>query len=264
MNNIIYRITNLINGKKYIGKTKNLTERWFEHQRIAFLRKKQHPLYDAIRKYGIGNFKIETIDSTKKYKDLDLLEQKHIQKENSLHINGSGYNLTAGGSGGDTWTNRSAESKKLTSQKLSIFMENRNKDPEFIKKLSHSISLAQSNPRTKKLHSKRTKETWKDPKIRARRIKALRISMKIPSEIVRRSEAASGKNNPLWLGYVYVYNSIGELYVRYESSQTAGQVLAMNPNTIRKNATNNEPVMRGPYKGFKFIITKEENYGIKK
>lgn len=57
----IYKITNQINGKIYIGKTlKDISSRWREHCKAA---KKvcceKRPLYMAINKYGIENFKIE-------------------------------------------------------------------------------------------------------------------------------------------------------------------------------------------------------------
>lgn len=60
----IYKITNKINGKVYIGKTIHSIEtRWNQH---IYESKKQRyecrPLYDAFNKYGIENFTIEEID----------------------------------------------------------------------------------------------------------------------------------------------------------------------------------------------------------
>ena len=55
---IIYKITNLINNKIYIGLTTcSLKERWNNHRHCA----KSDPrhLYCSMRKYGIENFKIE-------------------------------------------------------------------------------------------------------------------------------------------------------------------------------------------------------------
>ena len=54
----IYKITNNINNKIYIGKT-NLTieKRFKEHCRDAFReRNEKRPLYAAMRKYGIQKF----------------------------------------------------------------------------------------------------------------------------------------------------------------------------------------------------------------
>ena len=57
----IYKITNLINQKSYIGKTANtVEERWKEHQKDC-MRFPERPLYKALNKYGIKNFSIEAI-----------------------------------------------------------------------------------------------------------------------------------------------------------------------------------------------------------
>ena len=64
MNGFIYKITNDINGKIYIGKTLNsLEHRFNEHKRAS--RKKcceNRPLYSAMRKYGVENFSITLIE----------------------------------------------------------------------------------------------------------------------------------------------------------------------------------------------------------
>ena len=60
----IYLITNLINNKKYVGKTTNtIKERWQEHCRDSKKKRcEKRPLYDAFNKYGIENFKIEELE----------------------------------------------------------------------------------------------------------------------------------------------------------------------------------------------------------
>ena len=55
----IYKITNQINGKMYIGKTEHLdpNRRWKEHTRQCVLNEyRKRPLYYAMNKYGINNF----------------------------------------------------------------------------------------------------------------------------------------------------------------------------------------------------------------
>ena len=57
----IYKITNSINNKIYIGQTaRTLNIRWKEHK-VASI-SSDRPLYKAMRKYGIDNFHIEIIE----------------------------------------------------------------------------------------------------------------------------------------------------------------------------------------------------------
>ena len=92
-NNTIYLITNTINGKTYVGKTKlGIEERFKKH----YYKHKtgQTYLYNAMRKYGFDNFKIEAIES--EVLDLDIRECFWID-----HLKPN-YNMTSGGEGGDT------------------------------------------------------------------------------------------------------------------------------------------------------------------
>lgn len=94
---IIYKITNLINNKVYIGlTTKSLTYRWGRHLTEGKNLKNQKPLYRAIRKYGESNFQVEEIDSAPNIKTLGELERYYIKYFNSKDPK-FGYNLTSGG-----------------------------------------------------------------------------------------------------------------------------------------------------------------------
>jgi group I intron endonuclease len=61
MNGKIYKITNVINGKVYIGQTiqKRASSRWHVHKSLS--KYKEEYLYRAIRKYGLENFKFEVM-----------------------------------------------------------------------------------------------------------------------------------------------------------------------------------------------------------
>lgn len=91
----IYKITNTINGKVYIGKTeRSIEQRWQEHLKFASTElNEQRPLYNAIRKYGVNNFIIEVVEETK---DVNEREQYWINYYNSYK---EGYNATLGGDG---------------------------------------------------------------------------------------------------------------------------------------------------------------------
>lgn len=97
---IIYCITNLINGKQYVGKTTTtLEQRFKEHCRGSKKKYKNRPLYDAMNKYGIENFKIEQLEEIDG-NDQDLLSQREIFWIKELQTFGkNGYNATKGGDG---------------------------------------------------------------------------------------------------------------------------------------------------------------------
>jgi group I intron endonuclease len=92
----IYKITNNINGKCYIGKTERTIEiRWSEHTRPSRW-KMDLPLYRAFLKYGINNFSIEEVEEC----DNTILDEREIYWINYFDTYKSGYNCTAGGEGG--------------------------------------------------------------------------------------------------------------------------------------------------------------------
>lgn len=97
---IIYKITNLINNKIYIGETiRNLNVRWNEHKSEALGGRHGYTyhLHNAMRKYGIDNFTIEIIDNCPD-EERFLLESKYIQQYNSTNPE-IGYNTVVEGSG---------------------------------------------------------------------------------------------------------------------------------------------------------------------
>lgn len=100
---IIYKITNQINGKVYIGETlkDSIDVRWKEHKRDRTKRKNEkRPLYDAMNKYGIENFTIEEIDRCKA-EEVQTYERYWINKYRSYigFEDCNGYNATLGGDG---------------------------------------------------------------------------------------------------------------------------------------------------------------------
>ncbi len=105
----IYKITNKIDNKMYVGQTtKDLEERWKGH-----LKKNSNCRYlsSALKKYGKENFKFELICiSFDEY--LDEIEKQYIKKFNCLVPNG--YNLREGGNS----SKHNEETKKKISESL--------------------------------------------------------------------------------------------------------------------------------------------------
>lgn len=91
----IYKITNNINGRIYIGQSVNISQRWKDHRtKINSSYEYNTPLKRAFRKYGINNFTFEIIETCSK-DELDEKEQYYIEFYNSLTPNG--YNIQKGG-----------------------------------------------------------------------------------------------------------------------------------------------------------------------
>lgn len=66
----IYKITNLINNHSYVGQSVDISRRWNAHKEEAKKEKSDkfdYPLYRAIRKYGINNFKSVTDNAVRKW-----------------------------------------------------------------------------------------------------------------------------------------------------------------------------------------------------
>lgn len=92
MNYIIYKTTNLVNNKYYVGchQTANLND--------GYIGSGKH-LRHAVKKYGIDNFKVEILHHASTKEEMFQIE-KHIVNEELVNDVQS-YNLKIGGSGGN-------------------------------------------------------------------------------------------------------------------------------------------------------------------
>lgn len=87
----IYKITNILNGKIYIGCSKNIENRWKQHLRCN----EGHAIHKAIETYGSENFSFEIIEECLP-EELTIKEIYWIKYYNSYL---QGYNMTTGGDG---------------------------------------------------------------------------------------------------------------------------------------------------------------------
>lgn len=123
---IIYRITNKINGKVYIGQTrKTLEYRKQQHIKCAKDGTDRH-LYNAMRKYGVENFIFEQIDMASSPEELNYLESKYILEYDSVR---KGYNMGYGG-----------DNNVMDSEVVKIKHDDVMRSDEVRKKISHSMS----------------------------------------------------------------------------------------------------------------------------
>lgn len=106
---LIYKITNKINGKLYVGlTTQKMSNRFRAHIYSAFVKREDthcRALSSAIHKYGQENFTIECIDQASSKEDLCKKEIDWISKLNTICPNG--YNITSGGENGFSRTSES-------------------------------------------------------------------------------------------------------------------------------------------------------------
>lgn len=100
----VYLITNLVNGKTYVGKSGSPQNRWGDHRKVALGGKKKYPneffaIHAAIHKYGMDNFRFEIIDEFDSENEAYRAETQCILLFCS-NLKDFGYNCNLGGEGG--------------------------------------------------------------------------------------------------------------------------------------------------------------------
>jgi group I intron endonuclease len=165
----IYKVTNLINGKGYVGKAKNIRIRWYVHKGSRFRRKYQSAIYAAMIKYGINNFKCEVLLLLNNYDEeiLNELEIFFIADQNTYYngIDGWGYNLTKGGEGGQEPTDevKLKISKALKGRTSPLKGRKRGPMPEEQKEKIRRTKANQSADRKKEISDKIKKTKREKP-----------------------------------------------------------------------------------------------------
>ena len=95
----IYKITNLVNGKRYIGQARNVRVRWYWHRNAACgapdsSYEQKTAIARAMRKYGFANFTIEILEQCSP----ELLNDREVYWIARMGtMVPTGYNLTSGG-----------------------------------------------------------------------------------------------------------------------------------------------------------------------
>lgn len=139
---LIYKITNTVNGKVYIGQTKKTLEQRIKGHRNTFVSgRASYHLYLSMRKYGWEQFQFEVIDeSAKNSEELDRLESYYIQKYDSMNSD-KGYNMHLGGVSNpmDSQIVQNKHSTKMRS------VEVRNKISKTMKKLRNEQGFPQEH-----------------------------------------------------------------------------------------------------------------------
>lgn len=125
----IYKITNILNGKVYIGKSINIQERWKNHKRVP---NDGMAIHKAMKKYGIHNFIFEVLEECSK-EQLDAKESYWIKYYNSYL--GEGYNATPGGEG-------ASHPVKISNDELILIIKDLQDNKLSIKEISNKYKVS--------------------------------------------------------------------------------------------------------------------------
>ena len=110
----IYKITNTVNGKSYIGQTIHDAEKTRIHQHLNGHSPGSKLVKSAVTKYGKDAFTYEILHDGIIPEFLDILEKEAIEKFNTIAPHG--YNLTEGGSGASSDESRQKMSESAKRQ----------------------------------------------------------------------------------------------------------------------------------------------------
>src|ERR1035437_435355 len=163
---IIYRITNKINGKIYIGQTiGSIQKRWKEHRYF----KRVSAISGAIKKYGEENFEIKTVVRCLNIDEMNHRETYYIKLYKSMYP--VGYNLRSGGSNSQhsektkqllRKANIGKKHKSETKMKMSISQRKRPK--KYLSQSEIEYRRQKERERSKKRFIPKKTTNWVNPK----------------------------------------------------------------------------------------------------
>ena len=179
---IIYRATNVINGKCYIGQTvHSLAKRISGHLNISNCGA-ETAFHKAIRKYDIDSFKWEVLCECLSREELNAQEIFFIKKYNA-YGNG-GYNMSYGGESNDGWVpsdttienfkkaSKKRWAKKSEREKTSCAVKKLYKDnPKLREYINNKIRKITQSEEYKKKKSEEARKRWQKEDYRNKRLK---------------------------------------------------------------------------------------------
>jgi len=225
----IYKITNKVNGKMYIGKTKNVISRFARHVKISetFSESDNHfqIIHKAIKKYGKENFLLETIEVCNEInvneKEIFWISMLKTQDKNY------GYNLTSGGDGAINVSEESKEKRRLKMLGRKHTDEHNKKISEshkgkiITKEVRQKISVANSGENNGRFGKTVSDETRK----KMSNFQSMRLRGSLTEEHKKRNSEAAKNQDRSFRIPIEIKNEIVKLYLTglYTKKQLAIQ-----------------------------------------
>lgn len=211
---IVYKVTNKVNGKVYIGQTtRTLNKRKSEHISAALTEKYKGQcseyFHNALRKYGKNAFVWEILETCSNKYDLDLAEQWYVMYYNTFKskTESNGYNLTKGGNGNsglifsDEHKRKISESKKgnkLSEAHKQKIRDNAKINPNYGNKGRVTSNYTKNLLREANLGKKLSDDIKRKIGLSSKGNKHA-LGYKHTDEVkAKMSKSTSGKNNPMY------------------------------------------------------------------
>lgn len=203
----IYKITNKLNGKFYVGKTvKTIQNRFCSHCYDAVKRNSTTYLHKAIRKYGKENFIVE---------EIELCNNENLNEREIFWISilKPHYNQTIGGEGICGYKHSNEYCKKMSERMIGKY-------------------TGEKNPFYNQTHTKQQKEKWS--KMRKGQPSPCGFAGKSHKEESKSKTSQTLKNNPnVKRTKVFQYDIEGNFLREFQSISDASKFVGTNPSNIK-------------------------------
>lgn len=230
----IYRITNLINNKIYIGQTsRKLSKRILEYKKSFLYNNQQNThLQNSFNKYGFENFKFEVIDIAQNINELNEKEINYIKQYNSTNKK-IGYNIESGGKNSIPTTETL---EKMSKSHLGI----KQTDSWVNKRIAIAGSCDAKKYGKKKTDEEKNQLSVISPKFWLGKMRSDKTKSKISK--TKKENGLSDKQKKILYKTVYKRNILTNTVQSYESTTIAATFEHVNQSTISRWCKNKKNV----------------------
>jgi group I intron endonuclease len=212
----IYKATNIVNGKVYVGFDSNWPQRKYTHRYRC--KERACVFHKAMMKYGKDNFSWEILYQSQDYNHTLSEMEPHFIREHKSNIKQFGYNMTSGGEGGPDYKHTpehiesiTGKSNRLYDHTVYTFVH-----PTYGEFKGNALELIAQYPKIKIDRSQLTR-VIKGKIISVKGWKLIGISDTALSE--RKRQRAVGSKNPMYDPTVYTFEHLNDgqfVGTRYE------------------------------------------------